>query len=230
MTLVVALKAKDGILMGSDKRAVEIDTKTRIKTPINESQNKLCKLSKNVGIGFSGITEISEELIDELKKVIKTERIRYIREITDKAANTFSFEFDKIKQECQLGYRYEGNFILAGYRKNKEAKIFKLIYNGIFHYHDFNENYIFSKEYDYLRYIMEKLYKPEMTSKNLIKLVVYLILGASKIDETVGKNDLKIVEISKENGFMEINSDKVSSLIKSCNEYDDKFFKYFYTK
>jgi 20S proteasome alpha/beta subunit len=65
MSLVIAMKAADGIVMAADTRGTIGDP--RGLTAINDNYQKIFSLG-HCGIGFAGTSEMGNALLDELRK------------------------------------------------------------------------------------------------------------------------------------------------------------------
>jgi 20S proteasome alpha/beta subunit len=78
MTLVIALVAKDGIIMAGDTRGTIGDP--RGLTAISDVHKKIFELSRYCGIGISGSSELGTALFDGIQKKLSDSKAIFVRE------------------------------------------------------------------------------------------------------------------------------------------------------
>jgi 20S proteasome alpha/beta subunit len=112
MTLVVAIKAQDGIVLAGDSRGTIGDP--RGLTAINDTQQKVHQLG-NHGIAFAGSSETAAALLDENRKRAlgsQTNVDELVNEIAKVSADLFVQWFREIRPAERAGVI----LLLAGYR------------------------------------------------------------------------------------------------------------------
>ncbi len=193
MTLIIASKCKDGLVLGSDSRSISTDgVGARY---IRDATDKLIKLNDYSCLLIAGDSQASVRLLEEFKKDVKP----------DDTVSVISKKFNKF---CRKEYEpYSMNislmknsprlyFILAGLDKDNEGKnsiprIFTITRDDWFFVGEEREyaivgkndisNYLFSKKYD----------EYSLSSEKMTELIVQCLYDTEKIDgESGGKMHL----------------------------------------
>ena len=203
MTLIIAAKTKDSIIIGADSRAVQEDRAgTRI---INDAAEKLVQLNKHSCILMAGDSQPGTYLIEEFKKRIGKK---------NKDIITISRELSEF---CRKEYKpyidYGGSnktpnvsFILVGLEKNGTPRIFLISSYNSFFIGEEKQYAIIGKD-NISNYLFAKLYKKSCdSSENMTKLIVQCLYDTEKIDGDSG-GKMHVGTITKKYGFVETGVD-----------------------
>jgi 20S proteasome alpha/beta subunit len=79
VTLIVALKGKDGLVMAADSRGTVGDP--RGLTAVNDSYTKIFQLSSHCGIAIAGASELAAKIVDELKNNVADKNLVFADDI-----------------------------------------------------------------------------------------------------------------------------------------------------
>lgn len=193
MTLLIAAKCKDGIILGSDSRSIIENLRGGGPRFINDSEEKLIPLNKYCCIMIAGDSLASVYLINKFRKLAN--KTKDVVQLTQ--------EFSKFcRDEYKPYISYGGSthcprvsFIIAGLAKEgskyKEAKIFVLSSDTSFFTGE-ESNYAIVGKDDISNYLFAKLYdKYNNSSERMTELIVQCLYDTEKIDgEAGGKKHL----------------------------------------
>jgi 20S proteasome alpha/beta subunit len=226
MTLIVAMKAVDAIILAADSRGTVGDP--RGLTAINDTQTKLYQVGP-CGLAIAGASELALTLLDELKK----KNIGHGSTTADKAV-------DRVYRECAELYR--GWFkdipvdkrpavlmIMGGYRgtaATREAVVYLLNSEFNFAPQLFGSNPCMAGVPQYAVYLVNRYYDPSISRERARALAEYLIAETASQDPKVG-GPIKIAEIDPATGYREradAEVDKIHDENASLNRDLRKFF------
>ena len=225
MTLVVCLKGKDGMVLASDSRGTFGDP--RGVTAQNDNMQKVYGLSKYVGVLLAGSGELGATIISEIQKKIakkKTEGVtpvmELIREILIKRFDEWfkGFNIQPI-QGSTTPVRPTLMFVVGGYDLDKDGKpatqrIYSL--NCHINFAPFLHDYGFALEgvAQYALYLLNTLYSPDSSVKNLLPLSTYVITETARQDGKVG-GPVQLMKILSDKGCLSLDSQEINKIIES---------------
>ena len=225
MSLVIALKGKDGLVMATDTRTTEGYTLEGPKT--KDDSIKFVRLKNDWGlmtygltdIGYAGITTIKEELFSNMKKN------KSVVALLSQFSQIFCRESSSWEKRNPKNPRQEKDvgFILAGYER--EEKKFN-IYN--FQSPDFLPNKvtggcILAGKWYLAKFFINKLYKKDMPITLVKDIAAFLLNETMRVEKTVG-GLVCLAAISKADGFKWVTENEVSEA-KARNLKFNKFFQ-----
>jgi 20S proteasome alpha/beta subunit len=198
MTLIIASKCKDGLILGSDSRSLAIDVAgSRF---IRDSTNKLIQLNDYTCILLGGDSQAGVRIIDEFKEEVKDDE--GVKSIGKKLSDFCRKEYAPYSSNIiLLKNSPEVQFILAGLDKDKEGKytipkIFVIKNYDWFFLGEEREysivgkdnisNYLFTKQYD----------KCAVSSEKMTELIVQCLYDTEKIDGESG-GEMHLVSITE---------------------------------
>ncbi len=117
MTLVIGLKAKNGIVMACDSKAsAEITS--------NDTVQKVFQLGKDSAVGIAGDGGLAMYFLDQIKSSLNhgTGIIDLAEQVRTKGKEKFNDFFEHLSPEKRPGL----SLLLAGYTMDKKAEIYKL--------------------------------------------------------------------------------------------------------
>ena len=201
MTLIIAIKGKDYVIVGSDSRSVtgEAYTNTRFITDID---TKLVQLNKYVCVMVAGDSQRGTHLINKFKETVKSD------EDVCLIVNNLSLfcQRDALRLvdfvSTESPYYPNVSFIVAGMKKIKEKYSSPKIYTirSLMGYAiGEDDNHIIIGKDTISNYLFAKKYSKEITWENSIKLIVKCLVDTELIDGDVG-GEKKVILINKD-GF-----------------------------
>lgn len=230
MTLIVTLRGTDGIVMAGDSRGTIGDP--RGLTAINDTYQKIFRLSGFCGLGISGASELAMKLIDEIQNRIVQANMKFTDPILDETRkivrNRYHEWFEKFKLEDRPGL----HLLIIGYQKSKQAPDMMPRTYLLSSQMDFapqlspNGNMLIGVP-QYAIYLMHRLYNPKMTVANLTLLTAYLISETATQDPKVG-GPIKIATITPAEGYKDLDETDVDDIMRRNEEQNDKLKQFFF--
>lgn len=228
LTLVVCLKGKDGMVLASDSRGT-FGNPLRT-TAQNDTMQKLYGVSKYVGVLFAGQGELGANIINEIQKEIVEKKkegvtpvMKLIRDILIKRFNEWfkGFQITRV-QGSTAPVRPTLIVIVGGYDLSKDGKpAIQRVYSLNCHnnFAPMLHDYGFALEGvpQYALYLLNRLYTPNSSVKNLLPLAAYVITETASQDGKVG-GPVQLVKILPKEDCMTLNSEEINKIIESNND------------
>jgi len=196
MTLIVAIKYKDGVVMGTDKRIVSGGA-----APLKrDEERKIEQISKNAAIACAGLIGMINKLIHDLKGNYRTNENASIVDIVINIEDELWTFYRRYKE------RFDGDtssfpIAIVGERD----KIYRIFPNG------------YSEEFDtyvcegsgkpYGDSILGEYYRKNMELEEALNLAIFTILQTSKFDPYVSES-MSIAWIDAD-GFHELDESEI---------------------
>ena len=204
MTLLVALKGSDGMVLSSDSRGTFGDP--RVVTAQNDAQQKAHILSPHVGVLVAGSGEIGAMVIDLAKQTLTERTVDGASQVLEILRNTARTQYQTwftsippiqpfgLVQLGQVPSRPELSFIVGGYEHDGTARIFSL--PSMLDFSPMLHDYGFAVQgvAQYALYLLNRLYEPDRTVEELASLAIYVITETASQDGKVG-GPVKIITI-----------------------------------
>lgn len=222
MTLIIAARGKDHIIVGSDSRAIREDrSHNRIQTNIH---NKLIKLNDHNCILIAGDSEKGRYLTEEFKPKIKPKDD--IKKILKKFCKFSRKEFKNVYDYLHPELWPEVTFILAGFEKDKTGKsinprLFIVRSDDMFEEGEAIDNIIEGKDI-IAKYLFAKRYEESMTQEETTELVFDCLYDTENIDGDAGGK--YTMEIITKLGFTSIDTIRMKNE-KIADEENRKYMK-----
>ncbi|MBO8166387.1 MAG: hypothetical protein H0Z25_04130 [Kosmotoga sp.] len=228
MSLVLALKGKDGIVMASDSRATIGDP--RGMTTANDTVQKVFTLNNKLILGMAGNANIGLSLIQEFKRrenefshLNKT--IDILRRISCNKMKDWFGQPEVVTSQNILKRWPVILFLVAGYDR-EEIGIYTL-----------NSTHNFAPEATTLNfsaigvvplaiYLLNRLHDPDASVESLKLLAIYCIRETATQDGKVG-GPVQMT-IIKENGIISISKDEINKLVLASENYNTLLKNAFY--
>jgi 20S proteasome alpha/beta subunit len=229
MTLIVALRGKDGMALAADSRGTIGDP--RGLTAINDSYTKLFRLSQYCGIGISGASELAAKIVDELTTILAQSNLEFADQITDQTRNLIRARYDDWFAKFEVADRPAIGLIIAGLQRAQDAQFISRTYMLAspldFAPQLFPSGNCLSGVPQYAVYLMHRLYNPEMTVSDLSRLAAYLIAETATQDPKVG-GPIRIATIKPDSGYEDLDTNKVEEIVRLNNEQNEKLKQFFF--
>lgn len=229
MTLIVSLRATDGLVLAADSRGTIGDP--RGLTAINDSYTKLFRLSRCCGLGVSGASELGAKLVDDLESQLSEKGLEFADEILYETRTLIRIRYDDWFGKFPVDKRPGINVSLVGYHQvNKDTlmpRTYLLSSQLDFAPQLFPNGNCLHGVPQYAVYLMHRLYDPQMNVESAVRLAAYLITETATQDPKVG-GPIHISTIVPEEGYKELPSDGVDDIVKLNNEQNQKLRRFFY--
>jgi 20S proteasome alpha/beta subunit len=226
MTLVVCLKASNGIVLAADSRGTIGDP--RGLTAINDSQLKIFGLGK-CGLALAGASEMGSALLDELRKNNLDTSANIddaVKNVVELSATLFSQWF----RDIPAPQRPPVLITLAGYRYPKDALPVGMIYllssQMNFAPQLFDHGPCMSGVPQYAVYLAHRYYDASVPLSKAKALAEYLITETASQDPKVG-GPIRIAEITPEGGYRQLTGAEVGAISKANEELNERLRQFF---
>lgn len=239
MTLLVALRGKDGIVAAADSRGTFGDP--RGVTAQNDSQQKVHLVSEHVAVLIAGSGELGTQLIHEISKEAREKKIDGVSAVTDLVRGTakrrYGEWFPHLQPAVPPGMpaiaRPDLAFIIAGYDPDPAGKytsprlyqtLSALDFPPMLHEYGF----VISGVAQYALYLLNRLYEPNRSLADLTSLAVYVITETASQDGKVG-GPVRVVTITPDKGGAELTEGEVGKTHESNEKRGAQLRQSFYT-
>ncbi|RWD60330.1 hypothetical protein [Mesorhizobium sp.] len=225
MTLAVAIKAVDAIVVAADSRGTIGDP--RGLTAVNDTQRKLFQFG-NCGLAIAGASEMALAIIDEFGR----QGLNQPQDV-DAAVAAFAqaaIWSDNWYRGIPTAQRPGALFILGGYRTvggQSVPLVFLLNSNTAFAPQLANAYPMMAGVPQYAVYLSHRYYDPSMSGDNAAALAEYVISETASQDPKVG-GPVKIAKVTPQ-GYQELTDAQVKALQRR-NQTLNKKLKTFFTK
>jgi 20S proteasome alpha/beta subunit len=204
MTLLVALRGQDGIVLAADSRGTFGDP--RGVTAQNDSMQKAHVLSQHVAALVAGAGEVGDMVIDGARQAIEaatadtaTEVMNILRETVRQAFENWfpsipAIQPPQLVMTGQAASRPDLAFLVAGYEPDGSPRIYHLL--SQLDFSPMLSNYGFAVQgiAQYALYLLNRLYEADRTVEELTALAVYVITETASQDGKVG-GPVKVITI-----------------------------------
>ena len=228
MTLIVALKGKDGLVIAADSRGTIGDP--RGLTAINDDQIKLFQLSQFCGIGVSGASEFAANVIDTLKQERKNSATQYADDIMQETRQLVRRLYNDWFKKFKVNQRPAMTLTIVGYQKQGASmtpRTYFLASSSDFAPHLFPTGNCLSGIPQYAVYLMHRFYDPAMKVGHLARLATYLISETATQDPKVGGR-IRVAKITKSQGYAELSEKEVETINKKNDQQSNKLKQSFF--
>lgn len=194
MTLIVALKYKNGVVLASDSRVMYGPMK-------RDQARKLEPLTENIGTAAAGLLGAIDDVLRTVKELCNSRPVSFddaVSFLSDANCDWYKRNVEKIG-EAEHG----PVFIIVSPERIK--KIFEKGYS--------EEAYDYACDgsgREYGEYILRNFYEEDLEEREAKELAVYTILETSKMDPSVGEDVLMLVFPKKEK-CKSISKDEIDS-------------------
>ena len=194
-------------------------------TAIRDTHVKIFHLSKYVGIVSYGSSELAAQLIEEIRKQLDTSDI-YVDPILNKTREVLRSRYQDWFKAFPIKERPGVGFILGGYNEDKTMKTYYLS-SSLDFAPQLATNVAMGGIPQYATYLVHRLFNPDMCREHLIPLAVYVISETATQDPKVG-GPIRVVEISMENGYIELEESEVEEVMEHNEEQNKKLREFFF--
>jgi 20S proteasome alpha/beta subunit len=225
MTLALAIKATDAIIVAADSRGTIGDP--RGLTAVNDTQQKIFQFG-TCGLAISGAAELTQAIMDEFGK----KGLNNPQNIDDavgtlvQAASIYDGWFQGINFDQRPGIL----FVLGGYRVPADGSapipmVYLMTSNTRFAPQLAGAYPMMVGVPQYAVYLSHRYYDPAMTADSAAALAEYLISETASQDPKVG-GPIRIAKVLP-TGYYPLKDDEVSALKKRNMRLNDKLKRFF---
>jgi 20S proteasome alpha/beta subunit len=196
VTLLVALKGSDGMVLAADSRGTFGDP--RSVTAQNDAQQKAHILAPHVAVLVAGSGEVGALVIDLVRQEVTAQAadgatpvLNILRDTVRKQYENWFKSIPAIQplqliQSGQVAIRPELAFIVGGYELDGTSRIFGL--GSLFDFSPMLYDYGFAVQgiAQYALYLLNRLYERGRTIDELKPLAIYVITETASQDGKVG--------------------------------------------
>lgn len=196
MTLLAALRGKDGFVLAADSRGTFGDP--RGVTAQNDNQQKAHILSPHVAVLVAGSGELGTLVIDLVKQKLAVSKIDGATPVMETLRETARENFQQwfrsippvqapaLVMSGQAPVRPDLAFMVAGFELDGTPRLYTLISQLDFPpmLHDYG--FALLGVAQYALYLLNRLYEPDRTVEELASLAVYVITETASQDGKVG--------------------------------------------
>ena len=229
MTLLVALKGKDGLALAADSRGTFGDP--RGVTAQNDSQEKAHILAPHVAVLFAGSGEVGSLIVRQVAELVTQQvldGVTPVMELLRKTAReNYAAWFPSLPpipapqsvMSGQAAGRPELAMVIAGYEldaqgRATEAKLYQLVSATDFSpmLHDYG--FAVCGVAQYALYLLNRLYEPDRTVQELTPLAAYVITETASQDGKVG-GPVRVIVVSPDSGCEALNPSDVDRVLSN---------------
>lgn len=196
MTLLVALKGKDGLVLAADSRGTFGDP--RGVTAQNDAQQKAHVLSAHVAVLTAGSGEIGALIIDLVRDKVAKQKIDGATAVMNLLRDTVREQYNnwfpsvpaiqplQLIQSGQVAVRPDMAFIVGGYELDGTPRLFGM--GSLLDFSPMLHDYGFAVQgvAQYALYLLNRLYESDRTVQELTSLAIYVITETASQDGKVG--------------------------------------------
>jgi 20S proteasome alpha/beta subunit len=231
MTLLVALRGLDGLVLAADSRGTFGDPSQT--TAQNDSMQKAHVLSKHAAILAAGASEVGALLIAEAQAVIAAQKIDGATNVMEAVRQTARAKYNEwfptvppiqppqLAMAGGVATRPGVQFIVAGYELDESGAPGATATYQIGSWTDFapslhDYGFAVAGVAQYALYLLNRLYQPDRSVEELTALAVYVITETASQDGKVG-GPVKVITCTADTGCVALD-DAVVVKIAAGNE------------
>lgn len=215
MTLAMALRAIDGLVLATDSRITG-------RGGTADTSEKFLQVNRDVGVLTYGLAQPGYEGISRLVTEVNQNRWAHFSIVANEAARIFQDAYEGWLSK-QKEKRFHGmvGFILAGY-DNLETNQFRIVHYEITpdsrRAFGFTQRFVsgdlLAAQWHIARYLLTKLYYPQITVDELAQLAVFVIAETMAVEETVG-GPIQMAVITQAAGFQRVEQQGIARMLQS---------------
>lgn len=217
MTLAIAIKALDGLVMATDTRKTG-------RAGAADDSDKLMPVNRDIGVLTYGLAEPGHICMTRLIAEVESKRWAHFTLIASEAKRIFQESYDEwaAKQEAK---RMPGSlgFILGGY-DHLGSRQFRIVHYQLLPTPDkplgmftaqLTEGQVLAAKWHVAQYMFRKMYYPEMTVDEVAGLSAILLAETMVVEPMVG-GDMELAVVTRERDFENLHAEEVAALLRSA--------------
>lgn len=214
MTLAMALRAYDGLVLATDSRA------TGGQRQSDDTSEKFLQVNRDIGVMTYGLAVPGYMGISRLVEAVKSKReeLTHFGAIADAAGVIFQQAYDG----WVSGHAGEGRpgsavgpvgFILGGY--DSTTNQFKIAHweGSIFGEPKYYDGELLAAQWQIARFLANRLFYPEISVVLLSELAVFLLVETAVSEPSVG-GPLQLATVTESQGFQRLHDQDINEILQ----------------
>ncbi len=217
MTLAMAIKALDGLVMATDTRKIG-------RAGVADDSDKLMPVNRDIGVLTYGLAEPGYACMTRLIAEVESKRWAHFTLIANEAKRIFQESYDEWAAKEGVKRMPGGlGFILGGY-DHLESRQFRMVHYQLFLTSDqplgvftaqLTEGQVLAARWHVAQYMFRQMYYPEMTVDEVAELCAILLAETMVVEPTVG-GDMELAVVTREKGFENLHAEEVAALLRAA--------------
>ncbi len=236
MTLIVALRGSDGIVLAADSRGTYGDP--RGVTAQKNSMMKLHKLARHVGVLLSGDAGLGNQLLaswngDRNASESAPELMeRFRAHVRVTFGSWFPGFATQAVQGSPIPVRPDLRLLIAGFEYDGDGNPSEAVLYNLLSFYDFapvrlDHGFALDGVGQYALYLFNRLYREGYGSERLKHLAAYAITETASQDGKVG-GPVRMATISPVDGYLPVTDEEVASILQQNTRRSDGLRKSFF--
>ena len=227
MSLAVASEGKDGVVLAADSRGTIGDP--RGLTAINDTQEKLFKLTTRCGICLFGSAEIGVEIVRRIQVRIggRSSESAPVDEIEEAVREVARTQYKDWFSSLDMQQRPALGLLLAGIKGDRKPRSIVFVSQLDFAPQPAVSGLMMGGIPQYAIYLSHRFYDRMQPVAKLASLAEYLISETATQDPKVG-GPIKIALITTEKGYEELTPEQVEQIHSRNTAQSQALREYFY--
>jgi 20S proteasome alpha/beta subunit len=209
MTLAIALRGSNGLVLASDSRMSGSRSK--------DDSTKFLQVNRDIGVMTFGLAVPGNAGIRKLRDNVNSKQLAHFSQIVVEAREVFVNEYTEFtdsltKQGVTIDPRLHTlGFILAGFDSH-ETNQFKIYLYESPEFTPVERADVCAAQWHISKIMLDYLQYPQMTVEQLKELSVMMMLETSSFNEAVG-GPIQIATVTYDKGFRQLHQDEVNKIV-----------------
>jgi len=231
MSLVLALKGRDGIVVASDSRATIGDPRGLVTA--NDTVQKIFKLTDKVVLGIAGEANLGVSIINTVAQKLKEQKseglknvVELVRRVSLELLGSWLGQREVITPQAVISRWPSILYLIAGYDSNNLPNMY--ILNSV---HNFAPelstlNFAAIGVVPLAVYLLNRLHDPSASVETLKLLATYCIIETASQDGKVGGPIQMMVVTPKET--IKVEEKEIEALVQKAEKHNNMLREAFY--
>lgn len=229
MTLVVALQARDGIVLAGDNRGTFGDPRGFMA--VSDVRKKIFRLTEYCGVGIAGPPDLASNLLKNIEDRLQSQNAVYADDVTLFLRDSFRAHYNDWFQQIRIPERPLMGAVIAGYEKSFSGDDLVPRLYTISSEHDFatmlcDQGFCLLGLPLFPTYLVNRLYDMNAPKEQVVALAEYIISETGTQDPKVG-GPIGIAIVSKDEPYRQLDEDEVAEVHKGNDEELHRFRAHF---
>ncbi|MFH2220419.1 MAG: hypothetical protein ABII68_12280 [Pseudomonadota bacterium] len=214
MTLAMAVRAVDGLVLATDSRITG-------RAGTADISEKFLQVNRDIGVLTYGLAQPGYDGISKLVSEVNRNKWAHFSKISQEASRIFKNAYDSwLNAQKKQQFVAPVGFILGGY-DNLETNQFVIVHyeivptpeepNGAIEVRPMPGD-LLAAQWQISRYLLNKFYREGMTVNELAELVVFSIIETMSIEEGVG-GPIQMAIITQNTGFQRLHRQRIADIL-----------------
>jgi 20S proteasome alpha/beta subunit len=218
MTLAMALRGCDGLVLATDSRVTKRSIRgSGMEVSTADTSEKFLQINRDTGVMTYGLANPGYQGISRLAQYAKQKPLLYFSDVVEAAERIFDQEFGKWStKEVKKGRRVDESglvgFIVGGY--SSETNSFEICHweSPEFEIKKYR-TFLIAAQWHIARFLINHLWYPEISVKQLIDFAVFVMIETASAEPTVG-GPIQLATVTLDRGFQRIPLKDVEEIIQ----------------